>query len=195
MATTYTVTTTFATDTTAVASQVNQNFTDVLTALNSFNASNLDSTTTVPLTCISGLTSSQCAAAFFKDEDAMTSDSATAVSSQQAIKAYVTTQIDATAGSTTFNPLTEDSAAGSDGVTRLSNGLRIARGTQTVSAGAEDTVSPTGFTKVYCAIVSIISDSNTDYWAPKIGNYSGANFTIRNTNSVGLNIAWIAVGR
>jgi len=93
MATTYTVTNTFTINTTAVASEANQNFTDVLTALNSFDASNCDSTTTLPLGCITGLTSTQCAAAFFKDEDDMASDSATAVSSQQAIKAHVTTQI------------------------------------------------------------------------------------------------------
>jgi hypothetical protein len=92
VATTYTVTTSFTADTTAVASEVNQNFTDVLTALNSFDASNLGSGA-VPLARISGLTSSQCASAFFKDEDDMASDSATAVSSQQAIKAHVTTQI------------------------------------------------------------------------------------------------------
>lgn len=91
MATTYTVTYDFVTDTTAVADNVDQNFTDVLTALNAFDASNLASGT-VPLARISGLTSTQCAAAFFKDEDDMASDSATAVSSQQAIKAYVTTQ-------------------------------------------------------------------------------------------------------
>jgi len=64
----------------------------VLTALNSFDASNLGSGS-VPLARISGLTSSQMAATYFLDEDDMASDSATAVSSQQAVKAYVTTSI------------------------------------------------------------------------------------------------------
>lgn len=91
MATTYTVTSSFAADTTALASEVNQNFTDVLTALNSFDAANL--TGTIALARISDLTATQMASTFFLDEDAMTSNSATAVSSQQAIKAYVTAQI------------------------------------------------------------------------------------------------------
>lgn len=56
------MTNTFTADTTAVASEVNQNFTDVLTALNAFDASNLSSGT-VPLTRISGLTVTQLAAA------------------------------------------------------------------------------------------------------------------------------------
>jgi len=89
MATTYTVTYPFSADTTAVATEVNQNFTDVLTALNDFDASNCDDTKTLPLGCISNLTSAQMASTFFKDEDDMASNSATAVASQQSIKAYV----------------------------------------------------------------------------------------------------------
>ncbi len=54
------------------------------------DASNIKkSGTYVPIANITGLTSTQMAAAFFKDEDAMTSDSATAVASQQSIKAHV----------------------------------------------------------------------------------------------------------
>jgi len=93
MATTYTVTYPFSTDTTAVATEVNQNFTDVLTALNDFDASNCDDTKTLPLGCISNLTSAQMASTFFLDEDDMVSDSATAVSSQQATKKYIDDQI------------------------------------------------------------------------------------------------------
>ncbi len=62
MATTYSITTTFTADESAVASEVNQNFTDVLTALNAYDASNLSSGT-VPLARISGLTTTQIAAA------------------------------------------------------------------------------------------------------------------------------------
>lgn len=131
----------------------------------------------------------------FLDEDNMASDAADKIASQQSIKKYIDDQINATVGALTFNPLSEDGAAGSAGTTRLSNGLMIARGTQNVSAGAEDTVSPTGFTKVYGATVSIIEDNNSDNFAPKVGNYSGANFTIRNTNANALNITWIAIGR
>lgn len=88
MATVYTVTHDFDVDTFAVADYVDANFTDILTAINALDAGNLASGT-VALARISGLTSTQCAAAFFKDEDDMASDSATAVSSQQAIKAHV----------------------------------------------------------------------------------------------------------
>ena len=131
----------------------------------------------------------------FLDEDDMASDAADKVASQQSIKKNIGDQINATVGSTTFNPLSENGAAGSAGTTRLSNGFMIARGTQNVSAGAEDSISPTGFTKVYGATVSIIEDNNSDNFAPKVGNYSGANFTIRNTNANALNITWIAIGR
>ena len=90
---TYTVTNSFTAGTTAIASEVNQNFTDVLTALNAIDAANL--TGTISLARISNLTSTQMASAFFKDEDDMASNSATAVSSQQAIKAYIDAQITA----------------------------------------------------------------------------------------------------
>ncbi len=85
---TYSITYTFVANETAVANQMNTNFNNILDAINAFNAANLTSGI-LPLARISGLTSTQMAAAFFKDEDAMTSDSATAVSSQQAIKAHV----------------------------------------------------------------------------------------------------------
>ena len=92
MATVYTVPNDFVTDTVAVADQVDANFNAVLAAVNALDAGNLASGT-VALARISGLTSSQMAAAFFKDEDDMASDSETAVSSQQAIKAYIATAI------------------------------------------------------------------------------------------------------
>lgn len=88
MGTTYTVTHDFTADTTAVADHVDANFTDILTAINALDAGNLASGT-VAVARISNLTSTQMASAFFKDEDAMTSDSATAVASQQSVKAYV----------------------------------------------------------------------------------------------------------
>ena len=107
---TYTVTNSFSADTTAVASEVNQNFTDVLTALNSFDAANL--TGTIALARISNLTSTQMSSAFFKDEDDMASNSATAVSSQQALKAYVDAQIaSATAAFTALTNLDDDGNA------------------------------------------------------------------------------------
>ena len=92
MATTYTVTTSFSADTTAIASEVNQNFTDILDALNNgFDATNL--TGTIALARISDLTATQMASTFFLDQDAMGSNSATAVASQQSIVAYVAAQV------------------------------------------------------------------------------------------------------
>lgn len=97
MTTTYTVTNIMVADETALAAEVNTNFTDVLTALNAFDAGNLASGT-VPLARITGLTTTQLAAAAFKDEDDMASDSATAMASQQSIKAHVAAQIAANKG-------------------------------------------------------------------------------------------------
>ena len=89
---TYTVTNTFAADTTAVASEVNQNFTDVLTALNAFDASNLSSGT-VPIARISGLTVTQLAAAtiVLEAEGIGNNDNDTTWPTSAAVKDYVDT--------------------------------------------------------------------------------------------------------
>ena len=85
---TYTITNTFVADTTAVASEVNQNFTDVLTALNSFDASNLSSGT-VPLARISGLTTTQFAANVVDTDGTLAANSDTRLISQKAGKTYI----------------------------------------------------------------------------------------------------------
>ncbi len=83
-----------ATDDTILAAHINSEIDYLLTSLNDFDASNCKKTgTSIPLANITNLTSSQMAAAFFLDEDDMASNSAIAVSSQQAIKAYVDAQI------------------------------------------------------------------------------------------------------
>ena len=89
---TYTVTNTFVAETTAVASEVNQNFTDILTAINSFDASNLSSNT-VPLARIAGLTTTQFAANVIDTDDTLAADSDTRIASQSATKSYVDTEI------------------------------------------------------------------------------------------------------
>ncbi len=79
-----------ATDDNILATHINSEVDAILVALNDFDASNCKkSGTSIPLANITNLTSTQMAAAFFKDEDDMASNSATAVSSQQAIKAFV----------------------------------------------------------------------------------------------------------
>jgi hypothetical protein len=89
MATTYTVDNTFTAGTTAVASEVNANFTNLLNALNlNLDASNL-STGTIALARISGLTTSQFAANVIDTDDALSADSDTRIASQSATKSYV----------------------------------------------------------------------------------------------------------
>ncbi len=79
-----------ATDDTIAATHINSEIDYIIAALNDFDASNCKkSGTSIPLGNITGLTSSQMAAAFFLDENNMASNSATAVSSQQAIKKFV----------------------------------------------------------------------------------------------------------
>ncbi len=94
MATTYSVTTSFTADTTAVASEVNQNFTDVLTALNAYDASNLSSGT-VPIARISGLTTTQIAAAtlVIESEGIGSNDNDTTWPTSATVKDYVDVQI------------------------------------------------------------------------------------------------------
>ncbi len=86
---TYTVTNSFSADTTAIASQVNQNFTDVLTALNSFDAANL--TGTIAVARISDLTTSQFATNVVDTDDTLAADSDTRLVSQSAVKSYIDT--------------------------------------------------------------------------------------------------------
>lgn len=93
---TYTVTNTFTSGTTAVASEVNQNFTDVLTALNAFDASNCSSGT-LPLARISGLTVSQLAAATLvtEAEGIDSNDSDTKIATCAAVKDDVDSAVSA----------------------------------------------------------------------------------------------------
>lgn len=178
---TYTVTTSFAEDTTAVASQVNQDFIDVLTALNSFDASNLDSSTAVPLTCITGLTSSQCAASFFKDEDAMTSNSATAVASQQSIKAYV-------------DSITDPSYSGGESHT-FEGGLIIKMGISGTVSGS-GTLTLTFGTAFPNGILSVqlTRNSSTNYASGNASSVSTTSFVIKNASTSAGTFYWFAVG-
>ena len=78
-----------ATDDTLEATHLNSEFDYLVAQLNDFDASNCKkSGTSIPLANITGLTSTQMAAAFFLTEEDMASNSATAVSSQRAIKAH-----------------------------------------------------------------------------------------------------------
>lgn len=185
MGTTYTVTNDFVTDTTAVADQVDANFTDILTAINALDAGNLASGT-VALARISSLTSTQMAAAFFKDEDAMTSDSATAVASQQSVKAYADAAPAAQMTPTTY--------AGGESVT-LANGLVIKGGiTASVSAGGtlETTFGAAFGTALLSVVVTPVSSSHN--YALSISASSTSAFTIKNNAQTNATAYWIALG-
>ena len=190
MPTTYSVTTSFSANTTAIASEVNQNFTDVLTALNSFDATNL--TGTIALARISDLTSTQMSSAFFKDQDDMTSNSATAVASQQSVKAYV----DA-APSTAMTPT---SYAAEESIT-FANGFIMKQGTISVSANGNSTVTFGGvgtenpFPTAIVNAFATLKDSATTRESPvSTADWLVGSMTVVNHNTTTETVSWQAWG-
>ena len=183
MGTTYTVTNDFTVNTTAVADQVDANFTDILNAINALDAGNLASGT-VALARISGLTSTQCASDFFKDEDSFASASATNVYSGESIKAYVD-------GLATFSPATY---TGGESIT-FPNGLIIKQG-KTTRSGNDQTITfatpfPTECTNVY---VTAGDDAGTVAYATAVDTLVKASFAVHN-DTAGLNrYHWFAIG-
>lgn len=186
MATTYTVTTTFSANTTAIASEVNQNFTDVLTALNSFDATNL--TGTIALARISDLTSTQMASAFFKDEDDMSSNLDTAVASQQSVKAYADTVAAAA--------MTPTSYAGEESVTHA-NGQIVKSGHKADSGSATTTVTfavafPNGI--VSAMVVGVETSSGSVAFIDDAGGISTTTIVMRRSGSLAGGFYWEAKG-
>lgn len=191
---TYTVDNTFTADTTAIASEVNQNFTNVLDALNSFDAANL--TGTISLARISDLTATQMASTFFLDEDNMASNSATAVSSQQAIKAYADTKEATIVTQTTANVwgarVTTDSLSATlikdtvyraqcDGIVTVYRGQ--SGGTDSVSAGYSNSSNPPTGTTLAARGTTGLSNKQggfsmhvrkNDYWTVTMTNVTPA---------------------
>ena len=182
MATTYTVTNTFIADTNAIAGEVNQNNTDLLTALNSFDAGNLGSGT-VPLARISGLTATQLAAAAFKDEDDMASDSATAVSSQQAIKAHVT--------ASRTDGYTPTTYAGEESVT-FPNGMILKQGYK-AGIGAQSITFAAAFSTVKFGQITMLYNSNGDTVPARIKSLTASGMSVYNGNT-GTGFYWQAWG-
>ena len=126
----------------------------------------------------------------FLDEDAMGSDAADKVASQQSIKAYA----DASPAAQ-MTPTAESDDTGTTGVTVLANGLRIARGQEAVGGAGNKTVTPSGFTKIYHVSATIIEDNNTDRQPAKLGAIDDTTFRIRNTTAVTLTYSWFCIGR
>lgn len=177
MATTYTITNSFTAGTTAVASQVNQNFTDILTAINGLDAANLTSNS-VPLARISGLTTTQFAASVVDTDDTLAADSDTRLPSQSAVKDYVTNTISARVGATTMSPI---SYAAEESVT-LPNGFIIKQGSTAVSSNGNNTITfGTAFpTTCVNAIACGGKSSETDYDYQLITHtFAAATFQVR----------------
>lgn len=187
MATTYTVTKSFSSGATAVASEVNQNFTDILTALNSFDITN--TTGTLALARISSLTSSQMSSAFFKDEDNMASNSATAVASQQSVKAHV--------AASSADGYTPTSYAGEESIT-FPNGFIMKQGTATSINTGDTTVEfdddfPSAITNAWTTWGEVVANDveNCGVHTMLVGSMK-----LRNPNSgwTGKTINWFAIG-
>jgi hypothetical protein len=190
MATTYTITNSFTAGTTAVASQVNQNFTDILTAINGLDAANLTSNS-VPLARISGLTTTQFAANVVDTDDTLAADSDTRLPSQSAVKDYVTNTIQAAVGATTISPT---SYAAEESVT-FTNG-RIEKQGNATYLGSDLTVTfavafPTACTRV---IVSLNDSAWNIHYAPVLISKAAANFVVSSGNATSLSIDWFAIG-
>ena len=123
-----------------------------------------------------------------KDEDAMTSDSATALATQQSIKAYVDSQ-------TGFNPSTY---TGQESVT-FPNGMIMKMGEVTSSSSSTTVTFGTAFPN---DVVSVIASSiksgaaNNDSDA-NISSVSTTGFTVSRVTGTGghTGIYWQAIGR
>ena len=126
----------FTAGTNAVASEVNQNFTDIETELNAFPTDGTLSDGAVSTTAKlanSIITTAKFASTAFYDTDAMTQDSATACASQQSIKAYVDTSVAAVTplakawanadGRTDNAACTINKSSGVTSITRTGTGL------------------------------------------------------------------------
>jgi hypothetical protein len=174
MTTTYTVTNTFVADTTAVASEVNQNFTDILTGMNSYDASNLSSGT-VPLARIAGLTTSQFAANVIDTDDTLAADSDTRIASQSATKSYVDTEVAGVASALTdsqttlFNSTVTSSATFQDldisGTVGSTYALVFIQVTTTGGGGADVVVKPKGEGGAYASHPVNIAACGFDFGA------------------------------
>jgi hypothetical protein len=177
VSTTYTVTNTFTAGTTAVASEVNQNFTDLLTALNAFDASNLSSST-VALARISGLTTGQFATNVVDTDGTLAANSDTRMGSQKAIKTYV----DASVGSPNWTP---SSYAAEESVT-FPNGLIFKQGTES-AVGAISFAAAFG---TACQIVIVQPIANTYLY---VSAKSASGFTVASGGSAS-GFYWLAWG-
>lgn len=190
MATTYTVTHSFIEDTTAFGSQVNQNFTDILTAINALDASNLASST-VPLARISGLTTTQFASNVVDTDDTLTADSDTRIPSQSAVHDYVVNTLQAAVGATTISPT---AYAAEESIT-FTNGLIIKQGAASYAGSALEVTFGTAFPTDCLSIqLTAYKASYQAQYSPQVTAKSTTAFTINHGAYTGTQIYWFAIG-
>lgn len=119
------------------------------------------------------------------DEDNLASDSATALATQQSIKAYVDNGGGMTPGTYT----------GGESVT-LSNGMIVKVGTVASTSGSDESVAfgtafPNGVLNVQ---LTTIQNDNTGRNPPKAGAVTTSGFTLWNPAGVSLSFYWMAIG-
>jgi hypothetical protein len=118
------------------------------------------------------------------DEDNMSSDSATAIATQQSIKAYVDS-------APNFTPSTY---AGEESVT-FPNGLIMKFGQATATLNSNTTVTfDTAFSGTINAQLTIVEDTATDRQPIKVASLSNTDLVIRNTVTTSLTVFWQAIG-
>lgn len=118
------------------------------------------------------------------DEDDMSSDSSTALATQQSIKAYVD-------GGGGFSP---SAYTGEESVT-LPNGLIMKFGQVTATLNSNTTVTfDTAFSGTINAQLTIVEDTAAYRWPIKVASLSNTNLGIRNTNGSNLTVFWQAIG-
>lgn len=187
MSTTYTVTHTFVADTTAVASEVNQNFTDVLSALNALDASNLSSNT-VPLARIAGLTTTQFAANVIDTDDTLAADSDTRIASQSATKTFVTNR-------TTMAPAISGAGTGFSGgeTVTLANGFIIKAGKDRTASNTVTVTFGSAFPNALIAISAIAESNSPGGAAMSYGSESTSSVVFFSEDTAD-DFYWIAIG-
>jgi hypothetical protein len=92
MARTYVVTHTFSDGNYALADKVNENFSDILAAINSYNAGNLFENS-VPLARIADLTTLNFTAATIDTDDTLGANSDTVLATQSATRSYINNRL------------------------------------------------------------------------------------------------------
>jgi len=127
----------------------------------------------------------------FLDEDAMGSDAADKVASQQSIKAYVDNNI----GSANWTPA---SYAGEQSIT-FPNGLIMKQGTESVAANTTDEVTysaafPTAFVNSWCTLQSASADIDDNVACQAKAASETSILQVTNGGDLTFTIQWFAIG-